>query len=44
MNIEETLKAAAAVAAASAESEGTVGFDSNRAAHLKEMAIVVKIQ
>ena len=44
MNIEETLKAAAAVAAASAESEGTVGFDPNRAAHLKEMAIVVKIQ
>jgi 1-phosphofructokinase family hexose kinase len=44
MHIEETLKTAAAVAAAAAESESTVGFDSNRAAHLKEMAIVVKIQ
>jgi 1-phosphofructokinase family hexose kinase len=44
MNIEETLKAAAAVAAAAAESESTVGFEPNRAAYLKEMAVVVKIQ
>jgi 1-phosphofructokinase family hexose kinase len=44
MNIEETLKSAAAVAAAAAESESTVGFEPIRAAHLKEMAVVVKIQ
>lgn len=44
MHIEETLKTAAAVAAATAESESTVGFDPDRAEHLKEMAVVVKIQ
>jgi fructose-1-phosphate kinase PfkB-like protein len=42
--IEETLKAAAAVAAAAAESEITVGFDPTRAAELQNKAIVNKIQ
>jgi len=44
MNIEETLAAAAAVAAAAAESEVTAGFDPTRAAQLKKLAVVVKIQ
>jgi fructose-1-phosphate kinase PfkB-like protein len=44
MSIEETLRVAAAVAAAAAESESTVGFDQNRAAELKKQAVVVKIQ
>jgi 1-phosphofructokinase family hexose kinase len=44
MSIEETLKAAAAVAAAAAESEITAGFDPGRAAELKKLAVVVKIQ
>ena len=44
MSMEETLKTAAAVAAATAESEITVGFDPGRAAELKNMAVVNKIQ
>jgi fructose-1-phosphate kinase PfkB-like protein len=44
MSIEETLKVATAVAAATAESESTAGFDPNRAAELKKLAVVVKIQ
>ena len=44
MGIEETLKTAAAVAAATAEAESTVGFDPNRAAELKELAVVAKIK
>jgi 1-phosphofructokinase family hexose kinase len=44
MSIEETLKVAAAVAAAAAESESTVGFDQNRAMELKKQAVVVKIR
>jgi 1-phosphofructokinase family hexose kinase len=44
MSIEETLKIAAAVAAAASESEITVGFDPTRVAELKKLATVVKIQ
>ena len=43
-SIEKTLKVAAAVAAAAAESESTAGFDPARAAQLEELAVVVKIQ
>jgi 1-phosphofructokinase family hexose kinase len=42
--IEETLKRAAAIAAATAETEATVGFDPNRAEELIERAFVEKIQ
>jgi 1-phosphofructokinase family hexose kinase len=42
--IEETLKRAAAIAAAAAETEITVGFDPDRAEELKEKALVEKIQ
>jgi 1-phosphofructokinase family hexose kinase len=44
MSIEETLKAAATVAAAAAESEITAGFDPTRAAELKKLAVVTKIR
>lgn len=44
MSIEATLKAAAAVAAAAAESEITAGFDPTRAAELKKLAVVTKIR
>jgi 1-phosphofructokinase len=43
-SIEKTLKAAAAVAAAAAESEITVGFDPGRAAELQNKAVVRKIR
>ena len=42
--IEETLQRAAAIAAAAAETEITVGFDPDRAEDLKEKALVEKIQ
>jgi len=44
MSIEETLKVAAAVATAAAETENTVGFNPTRAAQLKQLAVVDKIQ
>jgi 1-phosphofructokinase family hexose kinase len=44
MLIEETLKVAAAVAAAAAESESTAGFNPTRAMELNKLAIVAKIQ
>ena len=44
LSLEETLRIAAAVSASAAESESTVGFDPIRAAQLKELAIVVKLQ
>ena len=44
MSILETLKLAAAVAAAAAECESTVGFDPARAEELKKQAEVVKIR
>jgi fructose-1-phosphate kinase PfkB-like protein len=44
MSIDETLKTAAAVAAAAAESEITAGFDPTRAAELKKLANVIRIQ
>lgn len=44
ISIEATLKTAAAVAAAAAESEITAGFDPTRAAELKKLAVVTKIR
>jgi len=44
MLIEETLKVAAAVAAAAAESESTAGFNPTRAMELNKLAVVAKIQ
>lgn len=44
MDIEETLKRAAAIATAAAEAEITVGFDPDRAEALREKALVEKIQ
>ena len=44
MGTEETLKTAASIAAAAAESEITAGFDPSRAAELKKLAVVIKIQ
>ena len=42
-DIQETLKGAAAVAAAAAESESTVGFEPARAEELENMAVVIKL-
>jgi len=42
-DIQETLKGAAAVAAAAAESESTVGFEPARAKELENMAVVIKL-
>jgi 1-phosphofructokinase family hexose kinase len=42
-DIQETLKGAAAVAAAAAESESTVGFEPARAEELRNMAVVIKL-
>ena len=42
-DIQETLKGAAAVAAAAAESESTVGFEPARAQELGNMAVVIKL-
>jgi 1-phosphofructokinase family hexose kinase len=42
-DIQETLKSAAAVAAAAAESESTVGFEPARAEELGNMAVVIKL-
>jgi fructose-1-phosphate kinase PfkB-like protein len=44
LGIIETLKLAAAVSAAAAETEITAGFDPTRAAMLKKQAVVVKIR
>lgn len=44
LSIAETLISAAAVAAAAAETEITVGFDPVRAEELKEQAVVIKLR
>jgi 1-phosphofructokinase family hexose kinase len=44
LSIEETLKTAAAVSAAAAESESTAGFDQTRASELTAKAVVYKIR
>jgi 1-phosphofructokinase family hexose kinase len=44
MDIEQTLRLAAAVAAATAESEATVGFDPSRIGQLMQQVVVDRIQ